>query len=85
MGKAVVSTDVGDIRDFITDGENGFIIPAGKAYQLAEKVKILAEKPELRIEFGKRARAIAINELDLKITVRKHLEVYKTVLDKVGG
>lgn len=85
MGKAVVSTDVGDIRDFITDGENGFIIPAGNAYQLAEKVKILAEQPELRIEFGKRARAIAINKLDLKITVRKHLEVYKTILDKVGG
>ena len=84
MGKAVVSTDVGDIRDFITDGENGFIIPAGNAYQFAEKVKMLAEKPELRIEFGKRARAIAINELDLKITVKKHLEVYRTVLDEVG-
>jgi glycosyltransferase involved in cell wall biosynthesis len=76
MEKAIVSTDVGDVRHFIKDGHNGFVVPVGDARALAEKIGILIKDPALCKRFGREARAVAIRELDLKITVRKHVEVY---------
>ena len=80
MEKAIVSTDVGDVSEFISDGKNGFIVPVGDAYQLAEKISILIENPSMRLDFGKNARITAIEKLDLAIAVKRHVEVYKAVL-----
>ena len=85
MEKAIVSTDVGDVSEFISDGENGFIVPVGDAYQLAEKISILIKNPSMRSEFGKKARIAAIEKLDLTIAVKRHVEVYKAVIENRGG
>ena len=85
MEKPIVSTDVGDVCQFINDGVNGFIVPVGDVRQLAEKIAILIENPSIRSEFGKRARITAIEKLDLTIAVRRHVEVYRAVLENRGG
>ncbi len=84
MENAIVSTDVGDVFEFINDGENGFIVPVGDVRQLAEKIAILIENPSIRSEFGKRARITAIEKLDLIIAARRHVEVYRA-LENRGG
>ena len=57
MGKAIVSTDVGDVRRFIKDGHNGFVVPVGDARALAEKIRILMKDPALRKEIWQRGQS----------------------------
>ncbi len=80
MGKAIVATDVGDVSRFIQNGVNGFVVPIGDATALAEKIRILIEDPVLREKFGKKAREVTIENLDLNVTVKKHIEVYRECL-----
>jgi len=80
MGKAIVATDVGDVSRFIMDGENGFVVPVGDSAAISEKISILIENPQMRQEFGRKARVVACQQLDLKVAVRRHLEVYRQCL-----
>jgi glycosyltransferase involved in cell wall biosynthesis len=80
MEKAIVSTDVGDVAQFIKDGENGFVVPVRNPQMLAERVRIFIENPKLRVKFGKQARKVAVQKLDIEICVKKHYEFYKKVL-----
>jgi glycosyltransferase involved in cell wall biosynthesis len=80
MKKAIVSTDVGDVKRFIKNGENGFIVQPRNAEGLAEKVGILIENKELRNHFGKHGRAVAVRELDAEICAEKHRNFYLEVL-----
>ncbi|MFX0203840.1 MAG: glycosyltransferase [Candidatus Hodarchaeota archaeon] len=76
MEKAVVSTNVGDVRRFIRDGKSGFIVPPADASQLAQKVSILIDDCDLRKRIGKFARATVVKELDIEVCVDKHRDFY---------
>lgn len=80
MEKAIVSTDVGDVAQFIRDGSSGFIVPVADPSALAEKVAILVENPDLRIAFGRKARATAVEFLDVSVAARNHQEAYRAVM-----
>ena len=79
MEKAIVSTDVGDVAQFIKDGENGFVVPAKNASAMAEKTRLLIENADLRKRFGTNARKIAIKYLDVDICAKKHAEFYREI------
>ena len=80
MEKAIVSTDVGDVGRFIHDGVNGFIVEKEDADTLADRVTKLIERPQLRHDFGKSARAVAKSKLDLKICAHLHAEAYQAIV-----
>lgn len=82
MGKAIVSTDVGDVARFIKDGESGFVVPIKNAVALAERVGRLIKNADLRKKVGANARKIAIKNLDVDICVKKHAEFYRKIIDK---
>ena len=82
MGKAIVSTDVGDVACFLRNKENGFVVSIKDAEALANKVSVLIENPDLRKKFGEKARESACNYLDVTVTTRKHMEAYRTVLSR---
>ena len=79
MEKAIVSTDVGDIKQFISNGVNGFLVKVGDVDNLANKISKLIDQPKLRNIFGKRVRKIAKNELNLTRCVRLHVEMYQRI------
>ncbi|PQP34940.1 hypothetical protein C6A37_05120 [Desulfobacteraceae bacterium SEEP-SAG9] len=81
MGRAIISTDVGDVNRFIKNGVNGFIVPIQNPKALANKINILLNAPELRNLFGQRSRLTAIQHLDVSICVRKHAEAYRELLN----
>jgi glycosyltransferase involved in cell wall biosynthesis len=59
-GLPAVVTDVGDVRDLVEDGVNGFRVPRRDPAALAERiVAILADEP-LRAGMGRRARDAAM-------------------------
>ena len=80
MEKAVVSTDVGDVAKFIDNGINGFLVNRGDSNGLAKKIINLAEKPELRNNFGKSARLVVKNKLNLNLCAKLHNTVYKETI-----
>ena len=81
MEKAIVSTGVGDVANFIKDGESGFVVPIKDAAALAEKVGVLIEDEELRKKFGQKAREVAVKHLDIDICVKKHADFYQKIIN----
>jgi len=57
-GLPVIVTDVGGNREWIIEGESGFIIPVRDHNRLAEKIIILLKNTNTREGFGKKSRKI---------------------------
>lgn len=76
MGKAIVSTDVGDVARFIKDGYSGFVVPARNPAALARSVAEFIQDPTLRQTCGDAARRTAIRFLDIEKCVEDHERVY---------
>ena len=59
-----ITTDVGDVSRYITDGENGFILPINASIsEFAEKINILKNDADLRKKMGKAARKTILERL----------------------
>lgn len=56
MGKAVVTTTIGQNIDYLVNGESGVLIPPGDASRFGEAIEKLLVDPELRFRLGQNAR-----------------------------
>jgi glycosyltransferase involved in cell wall biosynthesis len=52
----VVASRLGALSEIIDDGETGFLVPAGAADKLGERIRQLLESPELSRRFGRAGR-----------------------------
>lgn len=66
MGRAVITTDVPGCRDTVSDGVNGYLVPARDAAALADAMRRLIAQPELLASMGKQGRDIAERKFDVK-------------------
>jgi len=80
-GLPVVATRVGGNPDLVRDGETGFLIPPGDAASLAEALDRLLAGPELRREFGRKAKAFALEHFSLVRVRDQYEELYTKLLD----
>jgi glycosyltransferase involved in cell wall biosynthesis len=55
-GVPVIGTRAGGIPDFVTDGDNGLLVPSGDADSLAKALDRLLTDPDLRARLAARAR-----------------------------
>jgi glycosyltransferase involved in cell wall biosynthesis len=58
-GLPAVVADVGELRELVLDGENGFVVPVADPEALADRLRRLLEDGELRDAFAARAVARA--------------------------
>ncbi len=56
LGRAVVASDLGSRREFVRDGETGFLYPVGDVEKLAAVLRFLCERPECAQEMGRAGR-----------------------------
>ncbi|HVT27933.1 MAG TPA: glycosyltransferase [Lacipirellulaceae bacterium] len=56
VGRPVVATNVGSIREAVADGRTGFLVPSGDADRFAERVLQLLRNPLTRETMGRSAR-----------------------------
>jgi glycosyltransferase involved in cell wall biosynthesis len=82
-GLPVVATDVGSVAEAVTDGETGFVVPAGDEAALRERLARLLGDADLRRRLGARARALAAEEFTAAAMARRYEAVYREVL--AGG
>jgi glycosyltransferase involved in cell wall biosynthesis len=77
----VVATDCGSIRDVVSDGEHGFIVPVGDAEAIAERLARLADDAPLRAQLGKNGRRRVEREFRISHTARG----YERLLTELVG
>jgi len=81
-GRAVVTTDVPGCRDDIEPDQTGLLVPSHDAVALAAAIGRLARDSALRQQMGQAGRVLAEREFDIDDVCRKHLDIYRTLLDK---
>jgi len=62
LGKPVVVSKVGGLREIIKDGENGFLVEPKDSRAIAEKLTLLLQNKSLRNKLGKEARNAVFSE-----------------------
>jgi len=84
MGKPIIASDIGGIRDIVRSGENGLLVPVGDVAAWAEAIARLCRDPERRRRMGDAGRQMAprysseemikmIDELYGKLLSEKHI------------
>jgi glycosyltransferase involved in cell wall biosynthesis len=66
----VVATDCGAVRDMVTDGHEGYLVPVNDVDALADRLGQLASDPALRARLGARGRARAERDHRIETTVQ---------------
>jgi len=79
-GRAIVASDVGDVRAALDDGRAGTLVPAGDARALASAIHELLNAPTRARELGARAEQRARKEYDVSRMVTRYVTVYKELL-----
>jgi len=78
-GKPVIGSDVGGIPEVVKDGETGFLVRSANPFDLAEKVLLLVERPDLRREIGERAFDLCRERFNQDLITEQVCDVYEEV------
>lgn len=61
VGLPIVATNIAGSCELVSEGENGFLVPAGESGPLAESLLRLVNDPSLRISMGHKSRELVNN------------------------
>ena len=81
-GTAVVSTDVGGVRDVVQDGETGLLVPAADIEGIAVALQRLAEDKELRQRLASHASADVRERYSVERLVGDMDDLYRRLLSQ---
>lgn len=70
LGLPVVSSDLPAIRELVTDGVDGLLVPPGDVERLAAAVRLLLDEPQLAHRLGGEARRAVVERFDVEKNVR---------------
>lgn len=82
VGRPIITTDSIGCQDTVEDGVNGFVVPTHSPEKIAEKLRILIDRPDLRTEMGNAARKFAEDNFDVNKVVENHLRIYEELLQR---
>lgn len=83
-GLPVIASDLPSLREWITPGENGLLVPARDATALAEAVIGLLNDPARREDFGRRGRALVRQRADHHSEMSRMEALYASLLHPHG-
>lgn len=76
-GTPVVAFAVGGLPEIVHDGISGLLAEPENAQSLRQKMALLLTDAVLRLELSKSCRALAVEEFDLKLHVRRYRQLYE--------
>lgn len=79
-GVPVVTTDCGGMREAVTDGVEGFLVPVREAGQMAQRLHLLWKDRALRERMGAAARQRVLREFSLEQQAQQFLAMYQSVM-----
>lgn len=74
---APVVTDIPANQPWVTDGENGFLVPTGDYEMLAAKIATLLKNEDVRIKFGQIGRSIVMERAEHENEMSRVEEIYE--------
>jgi glycogen synthase len=81
-GKPVVGTAAGGSKEYIADGETGYVVPPSDAQALAEGIIKLVADQDLRLKMGEAARQRSLAKFDRKIIVGQAVASYELAVKR---
>ncbi len=75
-GKPIIATDVGNNRELVKDGINGFIFDLEDFNSLFDKALFLVKNTESRLKFADLSRKKAVNEFSIDSMIEKYSQLY---------
>ncbi|MGD1873088.1 MAG: glycosyltransferase [Mastigocoleus sp.] len=79
-GCAIVGTNVDAIGEIVEDNINGLLVNPANSPELAAALRYLADRPQLRQQFGQAAKEKAYQKLAPKVELENWLNIYDNVL-----
>lgn len=83
LGKPILASDVGGLRELLTDGAATFFL-AGDPKNLAARCLELIQSPQSRASLGESARRNILGQRDWQTVLRPYIEVYGYALRAHG-
>lgn len=81
MGKAVITTDAAGCRETVEAGKNGFLVPVGRVFELANYMHHFCQMPTAEIaEMGAISRQKAVQEFDQAIINQTIVQIVEQTL-----
>lgn len=81
-GKPIITTDHPGCRDAVKENISGLLIPIKDSNALSLAVQKIMNSASLRKSMGFAAREFAISNFDINFVVKKHIEIYKSLISK---
>ena len=81
-GLPVIATDVGGVREAVTDGDNGLLVRARDLDGLTEAIRRLVADPAIRERMGARGRIAYEERFSVGAMLRKTSSVYEITLGR---
>lgn len=83
-GLPVISTDCGGMREAVSDGVEGFIVPLRDPHAIAAAFHKLADDPTLRSRMGAAGRSRVIADFKLNDQINAFLALFRTIVKPNG-
>lgn len=84
MGCPIIISRGGSAGEIVGEEEYGLLMRPEDAFDLQRQVRQLIDRPDLRAEMGKRARAHVMGHYDRRHRIRSTLELYVRALRRRG-
>ena len=72
LGKAVIASRIGGLKEIIQNNENGILFEPQNSEELAEKMNMLLDNPQLRIVLGNDAKETVIKNYTWETIVNRY-------------
>ncbi|MGC8846685.1 MAG: glycosyltransferase family 4 protein, partial [Candidatus Hydrogenedens sp.] len=83
LGKAVIASKIGGLKETILDNQNGLLFEPGNPLELSEKLNLLLNNPQIKMTLGKNARKSVLENYIWDIIIDKYyLPLIEDVLSK---
>jgi L-malate glycosyltransferase len=76
----VVASDVGGVPEMVEDGRSGFLFPAGDVEALAQRLMMIADNPDLRLQSASAAAARAREVFSMEAAAARLSALYDSLL-----
>ena len=83
--RPVICTASGGPGEYIHHGETGFVVPVADVTALADRIRLLLDKPALGDQLGAAGRSRALGRLDSQRMVGDIVRIYDDVVAEARG
>jgi glycosyltransferase involved in cell wall biosynthesis len=82
LGKPVVAFETQDVKEALSDGETGLIVPNGNVDRLADRIVYLLRNPEVGRRLGQAGQQIVVERFDFGVLAGRLEEFYQRVVER---